>query len=106
MAFKIVGKDMYPIFVLTKCCWSIHSKVVRLGKHVHSKQGKTIATQTLQFHDKFMCIPCYFSIHRVHFFNMIWYGPKSGKVQMQKRQKNCLKYTDRAELKKITIRIQ
>jgi len=28
MAFKIEGKKMYPIFVLTKCCWSVHSEVV------------------------------------------------------------------------------
>jgi len=25
MAFKIDGKEMYPIFVFTKCCWSVHS---------------------------------------------------------------------------------
>jgi len=25
MAFKIEGKEMYPIFVFTVCCWSIHS---------------------------------------------------------------------------------
>jgi len=31
MAFKIEGKEMYPIFVFVKCCWSIHSKVVRLN---------------------------------------------------------------------------
>jgi len=36
---------------------------------------------------------------------MIWYDPKSGKVLMQRGQKNWLKYTDCAELKKITIRI-
>jgi len=36
---------------------------------------------------------------------MIWNGPKSKKVWMQRRQKNGLKYTDFAELKKITIRI-
>ena len=26
MAFKFEGKEMYPIFVFAKCCWSIHSK--------------------------------------------------------------------------------
>ena len=31
MAFQIEGKEMYPIFVFVKCCWSIHSRVVRLG---------------------------------------------------------------------------
>jgi len=40
MAFKIEGKEMYPIFVLAKCCWSVHSKVVRLGRHALSKQRK------------------------------------------------------------------
>jgi len=25
MAFKIKGKEMYSIFVFTKCCWSVHS---------------------------------------------------------------------------------
>jgi len=28
MALKIEGKEMYPIFVFAKCCWSVHSKVV------------------------------------------------------------------------------
>jgi len=37
MAFKIEGKEVYPNFVFAKCCWSVHSKVVRLGKHAHSK---------------------------------------------------------------------
>jgi len=26
MAFKIEGKEMYPIFVFAMCCWSVHSK--------------------------------------------------------------------------------
>jgi len=25
MAFKIEGKEMYPIFAFAKCCWSVHS---------------------------------------------------------------------------------
>jgi len=25
MALKIEGKEMYPVFVFAKCCWSIHS---------------------------------------------------------------------------------
>jgi len=48
---------MCPIFVFAKCCWSIHSKVVRLGKHAHSKQRKATLTQPLQFHIKCMCMP-------------------------------------------------
>ena len=44
-------------------------------------------------------------LQSVFFQHMIWFGPKSGKVSMQRNQKNWLKYTDCAELKKITIRI-
>ena len=39
MPFKLVGKEIDPIFVFAKF-WSIHSKVVRLGKNAHSKQKK------------------------------------------------------------------
>jgi len=24
LAFKIEGKEMYPIFVFVNCCWSVH----------------------------------------------------------------------------------
>jgi len=58
MAFKFEGKEMYPIFVFAKCCWSVYSKVVRIGKNAHSKQRKATPTQTLQFHIKFMYMPC------------------------------------------------
>jgi len=54
MAFKFEGKEMYRIFVFAKCCWSIHSKVVRLGKNARSKQRKVTLTQTLRFHVKFI----------------------------------------------------
>jgi len=54
MAFKSEGKEMCPIFVFAKCCWSLHPKVVRFGKNAHSKQRKAIPTQTLPFHIKFM----------------------------------------------------
>jgi len=54
MAFKFEGNEMYLIFVFAMCCWSIDSRVVRLGKHAHSKQRKTTPTQTLQLHVKFM----------------------------------------------------
>jgi len=67
MAFKIEGKEMYPIFVFAKCCLTVHSKVVWLGKNAHSKQRKATPTQTLKFPVKFMCMPCQFSIYRVYF---------------------------------------
>jgi len=36
MPFKFESKEMYPIFVFANF-WSIHSKVVKLGKNAHSK---------------------------------------------------------------------
>ena len=43
MAFKIEGKEMYPIFVFAKCCWSVHSKV-------YSKAWQAFAQQTEKSH--------------------------------------------------------
>jgi len=57
MTFKFEGKEMYSIFVFVKCCWSISCKVLRLGKNAQSKEKATL-TQTLQFHVKFMHMPC------------------------------------------------
>ena len=85
MAFKIEGKEIHPIFVFAKCCWSVHSAVVRLGKHAHSKQRKTIPTQTVQFHFKFMCMPGQFSIYIVHFFN-IWFGMVQNQRKLRCRE--------------------
>jgi len=59
---------MYTIFVFAKCCWSVHSKVVKLTKNARSKQRKATTTQTLQFHVN------------VYSFN-IWFGM----VQHQKQ---------------------
>jgi len=53
MPFKFDGEEMYFTFVFANF-WSIHSKVVWLGKNAHSKQRKTISAQTLQF----ICMPC------------------------------------------------
>ena len=58
MAFKFQAKEMYPVFVFAKCCWSIHSEVVKLSKNAHSKQRKATPIQTPQFHVKFVYIPC------------------------------------------------
>ena len=57
MAFKIEGKEMYPIFVFAMFCSLVHYQVVRLGALAHSKQRKTTPTQTPQFHVKFMRMP-------------------------------------------------
>jgi len=53
MALKFEVKEIYPIFVFAKCCWSM----VRLGKNAHIKQKKVTPTQPLQFHVKFMYTP-------------------------------------------------
>jgi len=100
-AFKIEGKEMYLIFVLAKCCWSVHSLLVRLGKHAHSKQGKTIPTQNLQFHVKFMYMPYSFTIYRVNFstYNLVWSKIRNS-LDAEKAE-NWLKYTNFTELKKI-----
>jgi len=70
MAFKIEGKEIYPIFVFTKCCCS----VVRLGKNALIKQRKATPTQPLQFHVKFMHMPSEFSIYVVYFstYGSVW----------------------------------
>ena len=47
--FNFEGKEMYPVFVFANF-WSIHSKVIRLGKNAHSKQRKNIFTQTAVSH--------------------------------------------------------
>jgi len=39
MVFKSEGKEMYPIFVCAKCCWSIHSSV-KVCKHARNQQKK------------------------------------------------------------------
>jgi len=71
---------MHPILVFAKCCWSTHYKLATLGKNAQSKQRKAVPTQTLQFHVKFVYMPCKFKIYLVHFFNM-WFGM----VQYQKQ---------------------
>jgi len=38
MAFQITGKEIYPVFVFAKYCWSVHSKMVKLGQHAHSRE--------------------------------------------------------------------
>ena len=76
MAFKSEGKEMYAIFVFAKCSWSIHSKVVRFGKHAHS-HSHTNSAVSRQVYVAYM--PCQFSIYVENFFN-IWFG----RVQHQK----------------------
>jgi len=74
MAFKIEGKEMLSIFVITKCCWAIHSEMVRLGKHVHSKQKKTLPHKLCSFMSSLCACPassasieCVFST-----YDLVW----------------------------------
>jgi len=57
MAFKFEGKEMYPIFVFAKRCWSVYSKGARLWQE-HAEQTEKSHSHTLQFHVKFMYMPC------------------------------------------------
>jgi len=72
---------MYPIFVFAKCCcWSIHSKVAKLSKNVHSKQRNAIPMQTLQFRQVYVHSLLVQHLYHVIFFN-VWFGM----VQHQKQ---------------------
>ena len=77
MAFKIEGKEMNIIFVFAKCCWSIHSKVVRLGKDAHSKQKSHCHTNSSVIRQVY-----------AHALHIVWYDPISETACMQRRQKN------------------
>jgi len=56
MPFKFEGKEMYPIFVFANI-WSIHSKVVRLGKNAHSKQRKPFPHKLRSFMSSLSACP-------------------------------------------------
>jgi len=55
MAFKIEGKEMYPFFVFAMCCWSLYSKGLA---SMHTVNREKTFPHKLQFHVKFMCMPC------------------------------------------------
>ena len=56
MPFKFKGKKMYTICVFANF-WSIHSKVVRLGKNAHSKQRKTFPHKICSFMSSLSACP-------------------------------------------------
>jgi len=56
---KFLVEKCIPSLFLQSVVGQSTPKVVRLGKHVHSKQRKSTLTQPLQFHVKFMSMPCY-----------------------------------------------
>jgi len=47
MAFEFEGKEMHPSFVFAKCWWSIHSKVVKLGKQAPKREKSHFHTNKL-----------------------------------------------------------
>ena len=54
MAFQLEGKEMcceryIPSLFSQKCCWSFHPKLVRIGKHTHSQQKKSLAHKLCSF---------------------------------------------------------
>jgi len=90
---------MHPIVVFTKCCWSI-------SLHIADRE-KPLPHKICRF------TPSLCSLHALlvqhlyceFFQHMVWNGPTSETVWIQRRQKNWLKYTDFTELKKITSRV-
>jgi len=66
----------------------IHSRVVRLGKHAHSKQRKTTPTQTAVIRQVYVDALLVQHLYNVFFQHMVWYGPTSETAWMQRRQKN------------------
>jgi len=92
---------MYPSFVLLITSF-------RTGKGLTSMRTgnrKATPTQPLQFHVKFMCMPCSSASVECIFQHMFRYGPTSETDWMQRRLKKWLKYTNFTELKKITSKI-
>ena len=71
MAFQCEGKEVYPIFVFAKCCWSIHSKVVRFGKHAHHRE-KPLPHKLCSFTSSLCACPAS-SASIMYIFN-IWFG--------------------------------
>ena len=82
MAFKFEGKEMYPIFVFAKCCWSIHSKLVRLGKNAHSKQRKATRTQIAVSRQVYAHALLVQHLYSAFFQHLFWYDPTSESALM------------------------
>jgi len=84
MSFKIKSKEMYPILVFRKRCWSVNSKVVRLGKHAHSKKrshSRTTSAITSQVYVHARLVQhlqCIFSTCVDQ--NKVWYIPPTSET--------------------------
>jgi len=66
---------MYPIFAFSKCCCSIHSKVVRFGKNAHSKQRKAAPTNSAVQRHVYVHVLLVQHLCSVISKYMVWYGP-------------------------------
>jgi len=66
---------MYLIFVFAICFWSIHSKVVHLGKNAHSKLRKATPTPTAVSHQVYVHSLLVQYLYTVSFQQIVWYGP-------------------------------
>ena len=96
---------MYPIFIFAKCCWSIHSTVVRLGKNAHSKQRKATPKQTAASRQVY--VHGLLVEHYIVYFFKIWFGVVHHQKQLEYREsrKIDLNISIYTKLKKITSRI-
>jgi len=108
MAFKSEDKEMYPIFVFAKRCWSIHPKVVIDLASMHTAdREKPLPRKLCRFTSSLRSVHALLLQHLFsEFFQlMVLHGPASETVRIQRRQKSWLKSTDFTKLKKVTSRI-
>jgi len=105
MAFNIEDREMYPIFDFAMCFWSIHSKLVRLGKHANSKQKSQSHTTSAVSRQVYVHALLVQHLLSAFFKYLVRYGPTSEAVWILIRQKNWLKYNAFTELNKITSKI-
>jgi len=68
MAFKIEGKEMYPIFVFAKCCWSVHPKGLASMRTANGE--KLFPHKLCRFMSSLCACRASSSIYRVYFFNI------------------------------------
>jgi len=88
MAFEIEGKEMYPIFVFAKCCWSIQSKVVKTWQACAQRTEKPLPYKLCSYTSSLCTCPASSRQVYAHALHIVWCGPTSETVCMQRRQKN------------------
>jgi len=106
MAFKIKGKEMYPIYVFTMCCWSVRCKC-KAWKACTLQTEKPLPHNLCSFISSLYVCPassasteCIFSIYDL-------VSSKIRKSLDAEKAENLVKIknTDCADLKNITIKI-